>query len=202
MGKKLDLTGQTFGRLTVLSEDGRNKPGDARWRCDCGAETAVTGSSLRSGNTQSCGCLQREVRTIHGKCYTPEYQAYRSMLKRCYNPNSKNYHHYGGRKENPITVCDTWRGENGFQNFYADMGDRPGKGYSLERKNNNAGYSKTNCCGGTWGEQANNRRSNVTLTYSGVTRTLAQWARSEENTNAQRDIIGRLFDSMNPFASG
>ncbi len=93
------------------------------------------------------------------------------MKRRCYRKNYVDYHRYGGRG---IEVCDEWK--NSFLAFYKDMGERP-KGKTLDRINNDKGYSQENCKWSTPREQANNRRNNRFLTHKGKTLTVAQWAR-------------------------
>lgn len=141
MGKKLDLTGQRFGRLTVVKDVGSDKQGKALWECscDCGNINIVPGVKLRNGHTRSCGCLRSITSTIHGKQGTRVYNTWSIMLQRCNNHRNPNYHYYGGRG---ISVCPEW--ELSFVAFYKDMGDRP-KGLSLDRINNNLGYFKENC---------------------------------------------------------
>jgi hypothetical protein len=111
---------------------------------------------------------------MSGKCYTNcvEYRAWASMLGRCYNPNLDAFKHYGGRG---ITVCDRWR--HNYHNFLADMGRRPGKEFSLDRKNNDLGYSPDNCKWSTKSEQSQNRRVANRITAFGETRCLSKWAR-------------------------
>jgi len=172
----IDLVGQRYGRLVVIerAEDQVFPSGNrkAKWlcRCDCGETVTVLGCHLRSGNTNSCGCLQREMsaqrNTTHGhrkgSRVSPEYKAWADMLTRCYNPNQQHSRYYGGRG---ITVCQEWR--ESFENFLADMGPHPGKGYSLERDDVNGPYCQQNCRWATQPEQSRNKRNNIWVTYNG-----------------------------------
>ena len=172
--KALDLTRQTFGRLTVLRlGPNHNKPcGETirRWvcRCVCGTLTTVRQSHLRTGNTRSCGCLYER----HGMYRVPQYQAYDQMNRRCSNPNDKGFANYGGRG---ITVCDRWK--HSFAAFLEDMGERPSKKHSLDRIDNDGPYSPDNCRWGTREQQNNNKRTNRFLIFHGETLTISQWAR-------------------------
>ena len=162
MSKKKDLTGQKFGRLTAIEEAGKDKEGKTLWKCvcDCKEIVKVITKRLTSGHTKSCGCYRldrlRETITTHGqktkKGITPTYISWRSMMDRCYNPNSSVYHNYGGRG---IKVCKRWWK---FENFYEDMEERP-KGKTLDRKNNNRGYYPKNCRWATQKEQTRNART-------------------------------------------
>ncbi len=171
-----DLTGRRFNRLTVQGYAGR--PGsNALWYClcDCGNKTKSVGCSLKSGATQSCGCLGlenrvRQVRT-HGKSRTPEYRIWKHMRERCENRNDKAYAGYGGRG---IKVCEQWR--ESFEAFFADIGKRPSAKHSIDRKDNDGPYSPENCRWATDWEQRNNKRTSLRLTYRGETMTLAEWA--------------------------
>ena len=178
---KTDWIGKRFGRLVVESFAGRRKNYAAYWhcRCDCGVVKAVLAAHLRSGRTQSCGCLQREMTrtrmTVHGHAsyqhHTPAYVLWLNMKTRCFNALAEDYRYYGARG---ITICDRWR--TSFQNFYEDMGDPP-QGMSIERIDNSHGYNPENCRWATAQEQANNRRSNTHISYRGKTQTLAAWSR-------------------------
>ena len=166
-GGRIDLTGLRFGRWTVLHyKETVNKQPYWSCRCDCGAESAVLGMTLRSGGSRSCGCLRRELNTkrstIHGQTIgrwegkgpTPEYIAWRGMISRCYNPKTKRFEDWGGRG---ITVCDRWR--SSFLAFLEDMGRRPSLDHSIDRYPNNDGnYELGNCRWATPKEQASNRR--------------------------------------------
>jgi hypothetical protein len=183
--------GKRFTRLVVI-EDGWEQVGSTgrvadvvKVRCDCGTEKFVRPGALTRETTLSCGCLHKEkarelckARVTHG-CTRPSdpkylmYRAYHSMIQRCYNPRVKKYPAYGGRG---ITVCDRWLGDGGFENYLADMGERP-KGMSLDRIDNNGPYAPDNCQWASQSEQCNNRRSNRLITYRGVQKTLTQWAR-------------------------
>ena len=166
MGKFQDLTGMTFGRLTVI-ERAENKNGHIAWRCkcSCGNECIVFGVNLKNGNTQSCGCLMREKFTKHGMCHTLIYHIWSSMLDRCENPNSKQHDNYGGRG---IKFCDRW---HEFQNFYDDVSVLPHfgeKGYTLDRIENDKDYEPGNVRWADAETQNKNKRNNIMIEYEGV----------------------------------
>jgi hypothetical protein len=114
---------------------------------------------------QSCGCLHSEtikcVNLHHGLTNTPEFHIWVDMRKRCTNPKSTSYANYGGRG---ITVCDRWQT---FEQFLADMGQRPTPLHMIERLNNNGNYEPDNCKWATRDEQAYNKRNNITFEYQG-----------------------------------
>ncbi len=188
--KLIDLTGQVFGRLTILYEVERRRKTSGkpyrRWlcRCDCEKTLVARHCDLTSGNTQSCGCLQidRLPRT-HGMSKTLIYATWQRMRYRCYDPKHPDYYLYGKRG---ITVC---AGLDTFEQFYAEMGDKPKPNLSIDRIKNHLGYwcghcdecvtfqRERNVRWGTVIEQANNKRSNHLLTLNNDTHTIAEWSR-------------------------
>ena len=165
----IDLTGQKFHRLTVIKRHPENnKQNKPMWvcKCDCGQIVVVTGSDLKSGNTKSCGCWDKEVGrnklTTHGYSKTRLYQIWSNMKDRCYNPNNKRYEDYGGRG---IFVCDEWRHDFmafrgwAYQNGYDDTA--PFGQCTIDRANNNDGYTPYNCVWSTLRQQAHNKRNTI-----------------------------------------
>lgn len=179
----VDLTGRRFGRLVVecvyeRRHDPNSNNSQLIWKCkcDCGVETNVRGANLRKGITRSCGCYLRdwcaETKRKHGQSKTPVYRIWSLMVNRCHQPNSKQYSDYGGRG---IFVCDRWRAS--FENFIADMGDRPSPKHQIERCDNGGPYSPENCVWATQIAQANNKRNTVRLEIYGITKSLCDWSR-------------------------
>lgn len=160
----IDLTGQVFCRLTVLSRALRNTMHNRTcWECQCICGTLVTvaGSRLRSGNTRSCGCIHKEQlrkrQTTHGATrhgrWIPEYNSWVHMIQRTTNPRHKNWNHYGGRG---ISMCTEWR--HSFAAFFAHVGPKPTPQHSIDRINVNGHYEPGNVRWATPKEQTQNRR--------------------------------------------
>lgn len=165
--------GMKFDRWKVLRNVGRIKNKDS-WECvcECGNVGVVTGNSLKTSSSKSCGCLQIDsaikANTTHGETSregkSAEYTTWSSMLGRCNNPNSKWYSNYGGRG---IKVAEEWLD---FNVFLKDMGRKPGKNYEIDRINNDGDYSKDNCRWLLRRYNNYNKRghSNSTSNYKGV----------------------------------
>jgi|SRR5450631_309226 len=170
----IDRVGQRFSRLVVLERVESDKKVMWRCLCDCGNESIVDSANLADGHSRSCGCLvkdkARENFTTHGLTNIPEHKAWMSMNNRCNNENDRQYVDYGGRG---IHICERWLS---FENFLEDMGNKPSPQHSIDRIDNELGYSKDNCRWATTKEQANNRRSNRLLIIDGITKTLSECA--------------------------
>lgn len=180
--------GDRFARWTVIAlpERRRMASGAAkmyyRCRCDCGTVRLVCMYTLVRCISKSCGCLQAEITAARSQKHghsprsgkTPEYVVWRNMLSRCCDPKNHRFSDYGGRG---IRVCDRWQRSDGFSNFIKDMGRKPGKRHTLDRKDNSGDYSPDNCRWATPIEQANNTRVSRFVRYHGRLITIADLAR-------------------------
>lgn len=178
MGKFQNISGEKFGRLTVISRAQNTSTGSARWNCacECGNTVTVDAGKLKSGHTKSCGCLRAEQnRTValkHGMHNTRIHRIWMQMHARCNARSGNNYKWYA---ERGVKVCNEW---SDFQNFYQWSANN---GYaddlSIDRIDVDGDYSPENC---RWVDiitQANNKRNNFKIEYGGRTQTIPQWAR-------------------------
>ena len=178
-----DLTGQKFGRLIVIKRVENAKDKQAQWlcQCECGNTVVVKSIYLRTGDTRSCGCFKRErtaeTHTKHGLVHTRIYKIWCDIKYRCFNAHHSHYKDYGGRG---IIMCDEWN--KNFQKFYdwamSNGYDENAKKYecTIDRIDNNKGYSPDNCRWVTMKEQTKNKRNSIILTYKGETHCLVDWA--------------------------
>ena len=178
MPKFIYLTGQRYGRLTVIGLDGRNNQGHNMWkcRCDCGNFSRVSVGSLRSGSIKSCGCLQRErtseASRTHGMSKSRLYNIWRGMKRRCTNPRSAQYSNYGGRG---IKVCDEWmKSSSAFFEWAMNNGYRDD--LTIDRIDNDGDYEPNNCRWTTMQVQARNSRHAYHVTIDGNTKSGVEWA--------------------------
>lgn len=197
-----NLDGHQFGRLTVLSEGPRSRHNQRMWRClcECGKTTLSTHSNLTTGKSTSCGCLtieraiERSVThgATRGRKKSPEYMIWHAMRQRCTKPNAADYKYYGGRG---ISVCDRW---SDFALFLADMGQRPSRAHSIDRKDNDGPYSPENCRWATRQEQHNNMRSVRWIEIDGERKTITQW---ENQFSLRHGILNERLASGWPMDS-
>ena len=180
--KLIDLSGQQFGRLTVLhrapdviQSNGRHR---IMWECvcECGNTVICHGDNLRKGVSRSCGCYRKEYMSEHNSTHHASkdllYGVWCAIKTRCNNKKSAAYPDYGGRG---IRVCDDW---NGSYEAFANWSYKSGYSYGLtiDRVNNDGDYCPENCRWVDRVAQANNRRNNVVLDYNGQSHTLKEWA--------------------------
>jgi hypothetical protein len=177
----VDLTGQQFGRLTVIG--GATIVGRSRvmWLCVCvcGNEKTVRADHLKSGHTESCGCIPSGPKRL-GLRRPPLYGRWRSMIARTTHPSNTRYSDYGGRG---IGVCERWKS---FQGFAEDMGPTFSPELTLERIDNERGYEPGNCRWATAIEQARNKRTSYFVTFHGHTKTIAEWS----------ELLGLNYDTV------
>lgn len=188
------LPGQKFGRLTVIREAERQY--GHRYilcRCDCGNEKTINLNSLIKGMSNSCGCYRKEFianrNYKHGHTYRADgverlYRIWQGMKRRCYDADDPGYNNYGARG---ITICDEWIDDYSTFREWANN-----NGYSneltIDRIDNDKGYSPDNCRWATVKEQSNNTRHNHRVTYCGETHTLSEWG---DILGISDDLIGQ-----------
>jgi hypothetical protein len=180
------MIGKRFGKIVVESLASITSRHERRWlcRCDCGRATYTVTSKLkdRHGCQRCNGKRHGHASRCEGRKQSSTYQIWSTMKKRCTNPACKSFKDYGGRG---ITVCDRWL--ESFENFLADMGERPGPGYSIDRKDNDGPYSPDNC---RWATRTQQNRNSRTAKLEEHEPTQIRWLLSEGVTGA---AIARFF---------
>lgn len=178
--KDLITKGDQYSLLTVVKEvERKNAPGRQVFcQCECGKKKIVSFRDLKRGNVKSCGCLKNysteNNENFHNMSNTRLYAIWSDMKHRCLNENNIRYKRYGGRG---ISVCEEWLE---FKNFYEWA---KSSGYkdelTLDRVDNNKGYSPRNCKWSTQKEQAWNRSTTFKVERNGVSKSLREWCRLE-----------------------
>lgn len=176
--KLINLVGKRFGRLLVLEKSNSEK-GHVKWLClcDCGNKCIVHGTSLKTGNTISCGCYKTEnAKALYSSVRQNDktlYAVWNGIKQRCLNKNNRSYHNYGGRG---IKIDETWA--NNYESFYNwAMQSGYKKGLQIDRIDNNGNYEPSNCRFVSQETQANNKRNVELYTINGQTKSLPQWCR-------------------------
>jgi hypothetical protein len=179
MAKRNDLTGNVYGRLTVLQYHHTDERGRAFWlcRCECGNEHIAMTALLCDDRVKSCGCLLKDSFFVnnpkqHGLAGTPEYRSWNAVKFRCYNEKSSDYADYGAKG---ITMYEPWK--DSFLRFLEDVGHRPSPIHTLDRIENSKGYYPGNVRWATPEEQATNRRTTVMVEYKGELMSISQLSR-------------------------
>ncbi|GIO26378.1 hypothetical protein [Ornithinibacillus bavariensis] len=204
-----DYTGDKYGRLTLIKEVEPYIPPSRSYKarrylckCDCGNEIEAVLNAIRSGNTRSCGCVSRE-KTIKRNKESSKYGEYknhshfsrwRGMIERCYYPNHRDYHRYGGRG---IEVCSEWRNHpRKFINWIETESNwKDGENLTLDRIDYYGNYEPSNCIFSDYSKQSLNRGvfSSNTSGYPGVSRHGDRW-RSRITVNGKRIHLG-VYDT-------
>lgn len=191
-----DLTGRKFGRLKVI-EFLERKKGHTFWKCECscGNTTITTTNSLIANETRSCGCLMREGNNKkHMHSNTRLYHIWRNMKQRCYYPQSPSYKNYG---EKGIAICEKWL--NDFESFFEwSMKNGYKEDLTIDRINNDKGYSPRNCRWVTRKQQNYNTSRNRYISFEGETLALGQWA-EKQNIN-KNTLKNRLDNKWSPWS--
>lgn len=192
MPKIIDLTGQRFGRLTVVGIAERLNGQRVKWicRCDCGNNAIVSGTHLKSGHTISCGCYKIEkTKEVNGKHFLSRkerlYVVWMNMRLRCRNPKNKRYKNYGGRG---ITICDQWEDYMEFRKWALENGYS--ENLTIDRIDVNGNYCPENCRWADIETQSNNRTNNHFIEALGQRMTAKQWG--EKTGIPASTIIARI----------
>jgi hypothetical protein len=195
--KELLIKDQLINKVIYKEEAGKDKTGLrlCKFLCYCGKEFISRLGDVKRNKVESCGCYNKkrikETHTTHGHTVgigaSPEYVTWSSIIRRCERKDIPEYKHYGGRG---ISICKEWR--DSFEQFYKDMGNRPGPEYSIDRIDVNGNYEPCNCRWATTKEQARNKRNNIIIEYKGEKKPLIEWAEIKGiKYNVLRDRLQR-----------
>lgn len=197
----INLEGKIFGRLTVQkSFKIDNKVTFWLCKCICGKEKFIRSGSLIGGHTKSCVCLQKEtvkkMFSVHGEAKTRFWNIWRNIKGRCQYPSHPSFKYYGGKG---VTVCNRWLK---YVNFKEDMWasyETHIKRYgeietSIGRKDNNKGYSPSNCGWETREQQSRNTTKTRFLELNGVKKPLVEWS---EKLGIKRATLYARLDKLN-----
>lgn len=192
MGYNKYEIGAKIGDVTFLGDEPTKDRRRSRFKCFCGVEFIALMYQVIRGNRASCGCLRSTSQIKHGHAKggdtTLTYGSWKSMKERCDNPNGKNYKYWGGAG---VKICSRWYD---FDNFIADMGERPSVLHTIDRFPNKDGdYEPGNCRWATKKEQANNQRNNVVVEFDEVKMTLGQWS---DKLGIRRTVLGNRIKNM------
>lgn len=162
MPNRIEMVNKKYGKLFVISQsEQRDQNGAIMWICicDCGKTKNISGSSLRSGRSKSCGCEQIKSTVAaarkHGYYKSSEYSTWENIKQRCNNKGSQKYSYYGGRG---IKLCSEWYD---FENFIKDMGEKPSLHSQIDRIDNDGDYEPNNCRWVTCSVNRQNSRPNL-----------------------------------------
>lgn len=198
MPRKVEnIIGKRFGKLLVIENLNIKSHGSHLHRCicDCGNIKDVPISYLKSKHTTSCGCLIKQIHTIHNLSQSRLYKIYQGMIKRCFNPKSSAYANYGGRG---IGICKEWK--NDFMSFYNwSIQNEYKDNLTIDRIDVNGNYEPSNCRWIAKAEQSRNSRKNVYFTHNGTTKTISEWAREFDiplTTFRRRVLENRPFEQI------
>lgn len=181
-----EIIGRKHGRLTIQSFSHKDIHGKRMWNCLCECGKTVVLPHALFAKKITCGCADEKRSGVryktHGMSHSSEWSIWHGIRKRCLCPTDRAYPRYGGRG---IDLCKEWT--DSFESFYKDMGQRP-VGKTLDRIDNNKGYSKENCRWVDWKTQSRNKRTNHLLTVDGITQCITEWS---EQTGIRKDTLRR-----------
>ena len=171
LSKHERINGMKFGNLTVIKLQ-FIKNGNAVWEClcDCGKTVYVNTGQLKSGNVRLCGCAKKKINTTHGMSKTRQYIIWQGMKTRCTNSTQPNYERYGNRGISYVSKWET------FEDFWKDMKLTYKDNLTLDRIDNNLGYTKSNCRWVSPSEQNRNKTNNIKIMYKNIEYCLSEFA--------------------------